>query len=149
MMGGAFPLYTPPGFERDDATTVSNTLPRSSLQIYLDTLAHHLKVPLAQLPEPTTHALHTHYDCIPTYAPGHGTRMRELRAATRADGEEGVWDGRLWIVGTVTHPSLVSCINSARVAAVEVAAGRKHKGLGLGVVADGAGGGVLPVKAKT
>ncbi|KAG8871103.1 oxygen-dependent protoporphyrinogen oxidase, partial [Tulasnella sp. 331] len=126
MMGGAFPLYIPPGF--DDAqshhpsgTTVSNTLPASSLQIYLDTLAHYLNV---NLPEPTMHALHTHYDCIPTYTPGHETRMNELQEAKKG----GVWGERLKIIGTVAHPSLVSCITSAREAAIEVASGKSLSG---------------------
>ncbi|WWC64818.1 protoporphyrinogen oxidase [Kwoniella dejecticola CBS 10117] len=35
------------------------------------------------------------YDCIPTYTPGHGGRMRELHHAIK----EGEWGGRLSLVG--------------------------------------------------
>ncbi|KAG8993383.1 oxygen-dependent protoporphyrinogen oxidase [Tulasnella sp. JGI-2019a] len=120
MMGGSFPLYQPPGFDSEahpSGTIVSSTLPASSLQIYLDSLAHYLN---ANIPPPISHALHTHYDCIPTYRPGHEARMKELGEARR----EGVWGDRLKITGTVMHPSLVSCIRSAREAAIEVASGK-------------------------
>ena len=50
--------------------------------------------PALQDREPVLVVPHLQKDCIPTYAPGHGARMRELHRAMEQD-----WDGKLSLVG--------------------------------------------------
>ncbi|WVQ83670.1 protoporphyrinogen oxidase [Cryptococcus sp. DSM 104549] len=45
--------------------------------------------------EPVLTVANIHHDCIPTYLPGHGARLRELHEAIGASG----WEGKLSLVG--------------------------------------------------
>lgn len=53
-------------------------------------------------------------DCIPTYAPGHGTRMRELHEAIQS----GPWQGRLSVGGSgYGGVSVNDCVYSGEILA--------------------------------
>lgn len=58
----------------------------------------HLRSTLPDLPqalEPLAVYANTHKDCIPTYTPGHGSRMRDVHEALAG----GEWKGRLAVGG--------------------------------------------------
>jgi hypothetical protein len=58
----------------------------------------HLRTTLPDLPkalEPLAVYAQTHRDCIPTYTPGHGSRMRDIHESLG----DGDWQGRLAVTG--------------------------------------------------
>jgi oxygen-dependent protoporphyrinogen oxidase len=84
MMGG--PHYTSSNPPPSDPTTL------------IPIAVEHLRSSFPDLPkdlEPIAASAKTQVDCIPTYQPGHGARMRELHEAI----ETGEWRGKLAVAG--------------------------------------------------
>lgn len=104
--------------------------PDSEATLIATALAH-VRTTLADLPkdlEPILAFAKTHKDCIPTYAPRHGSRMQELHRAIQG----GPWSGKLAVAGaSYGGVSLNDCAESgARLAELLVAgAGRTVTGL--------------------
>jgi len=72
------------------------TRPTSADQLLEPALKHVRKVfPVLESVEPIIADPHLHLDCIPTYLPGHHTRLRELDRAIRT----GHWAGKLTLAG--------------------------------------------------
>lgn len=103
MIGG--PHYNPPSPLRPPAAPVeAEALVKIALK--------HLHSTLPDLPKdlsPIATYAKTHVDCIPTYAPGHGARMRDLHEALK----EGPWAGKLVVAGaSYGGVSLNDCADS-------------------------------------
>jgi oxygen-dependent protoporphyrinogen oxidase len=102
MIGG--PHYIPGG-------TLDLKPPANSQDLIPIALAH-LRKTLPDLPsdlEPIIAFAETHKDCIPTYAPGHGARMRELGEKLAAS----EWSGKLMVAGaSYGGVSLIDCVNA-------------------------------------
>ena len=100
MIGG--PHYIPPTL-LDPPTNPQDLVPIA--------LAH-LRETLPDLPddlEPIMAFAETHKDCIPSYRPGHGARMRELGEKLA----ESEWSGKLMVAGaSYGGVSLNDCVNS-------------------------------------
>ncbi|EIW78446.1 FAD/NAD(P)-binding domain-containing protein [Coniophora puteana RWD-64-598 SS2] len=112
MLGGPHPLppalAPPPG----GAQTLSEALdPRSELTAkVLRALERQLGIG-KELPVPIQVVLHRHRDAIPTYRPGHVSRMKELQEAL----DRAPWNGRLAVVGAgVSGVSVGSCVQAGR-----------------------------------
>lgn len=78
-----------------------------------EALAAHLSIPSSLLSHPDTYTRASlQHACIPTYAPGHPSRMRALHSALTAHAK---WEGRLALLGaSYTGVSLNDCVLGAR-----------------------------------
>lgn len=92
MMGGPYwSIYPSSPTNPDPAPR-----PGSAEQLVEPALKHLRRVfPVLESVEPIVTAPHLHLDCIPTYLPGHVTRLRELHEAIR----DGPWAGKLSLAG--------------------------------------------------
>lgn len=106
MLGGPYPLPNP-------LPPLEDIVPP-----LLRTLAFHLGIEPAEIPEPLHTAINLQKDSIPTYSVGHVERMRELTLALE---DEGTWKGRMNIIGSgVGSVSLGDCVKAGREAALKV-----------------------------
>ena len=79
-----------------DSSGSSLTRPSSPEDLVGPALVHlRTTFPVLKGVEPILVILRLHADCIPTYTPGHGARMRELHEHL----EGGEWKGKLSLVG--------------------------------------------------
>lgn len=113
MIGG--PHYNPPSPLRPPQD------PETLVPIALE----HLRATLPDLPkdlEPMLTFAGTHVDCIPTYLPGHGERMRELGERLA----EGEWKRRLVVAGaSYGGVSVNDCVDSGMALAERLVEGGK------------------------
>ncbi|WWD19849.1 protoporphyrinogen oxidase [Kwoniella shandongensis] len=89
----------------------------------------HLNTVFPQLKnvEPILKIANLHTNCIPTYLPGHGDRLRELHEAI----EDGPWGGRLSLVGnSYGGVGVNDCVYSGELVAKGLAVGKGLTGLG-------------------
>lgn len=123
MMGG--PYWS--SYDSGDGSPLA--LPASADDLAAPAIAHlhrvfpHLKeqnVPMLVVPPSLNR------DCIPTYAPGHATRLHDLHAAVAS----GPWRGRLSVAGaSYGGPSVNDCVYSGESVAQVFSSGYLPTGL--------------------
>ncbi|KAL7420542.1 oxygen-dependent protoporphyrinogen oxidase [Cryptotrichosporon argae] len=119
MMGGPYWTTYP--------STSGSPLPVPALdELPALALRHlHRSFPRLGQMEPLVVLPHLNTDCIPTYAPGHGARMRELHTALVRD-----WDGRLSVAGSgYGGVSVNDCVGSGEMVAEALLRGEPPTGL--------------------
>ncbi|XP_006463343.1 hypothetical protein AGABI2DRAFT_208052 [Agaricus bisporus var. bisporus H97] len=114
MLDGPYPLYIPPTTPNFLTSTTDIPHPIQIILKHLSTHFSQLKSNYA-LPPPTYYHLWRNVNCIPTYLPGHRSRMDEMKTMLKKDVSEGGWNGKLEVIGAgVDGVSVPDCLLAGR-----------------------------------